>query len=442
MSKKVILLLLIMLPFKLAAQIPLSSFASRIAVLEAEFNDSKSNDYRLSAAAKKLGHELAEIYEVEAPQRSYYLESSWISRVISAVAVETSVKKRQLIYTNLIDTLNGLLADIRARVPTDGVSKEKMLAALERAMRHTSEVRVARGVPVGEAMEWTGRGSFVVQQSGEAVSLVSAEAVRNSNSRSKYSGSYSGSGSFSGSGSGSYSGSASSQSSTQQSQNSTSLSGQSYASNQSQTSKSAKSGQNAGSSVKQSRQTLPRKTVTQKKKAIKPEPPKPPKPPKPEKKPKEPLKFADYIFWLIMGLCVVGFLVMLYFMFRNMRRKVWHEQQELIKAETSLPAERLKTETIYEKAIKAAAAGNFSEGIRLLTIGALLMLEEKRVMNFRDTLTNGEYLRELLQERQLYGIFKEPMGLFDRLIYGFKAPKQPDFEKFKEFYLELERLQK
>ncbi len=143
-----------------------------------------------------------------------------------------------------------------------------------------------------------------------------------------------------------------------------------------------------------------------------------------------------------MGLCIIGFLIVLYFMFRNMHRKVQQEQQELIKAETSLPAERLKTETIYEKALKAAAAGNFSEGIRLLTIGALLMLEEKRVMNFRDSLTNGEYLRELLQERKLYGIFKEPMGLFDRLIYGFNSPKQPDFEKFKEFYLELERLHK
>jgi hypothetical protein len=106
-----------------------------------------------------------------------------------------------------------------------------------------------------------------------------------------------------------------------------------------------------------------------------------------------------------------------------------------------LPAERLKTETIYDKALKAAAAGNYTEGIRLLTIGSLLMLEEHKVMSFKDSLTNGEYLRKLLEERKLHSIFREPMGLFDLLIYGFRPIKKNDFEKFKNFYIELEKMQ-
>ncbi|MEW6712905.1 MAG: hypothetical protein AB1403_24010, partial [Candidatus Riflebacteria bacterium] len=108
--------------------------------------------------------------------------------------------------------------------------------------------------------------------------------------------------------------------------------------------------------------------------------------------------------------------------------------------EAILPPERMKIETIYDKALAAASRGDFAEGIRLLTIGALLLLEQQRVVNFQDSMTNGEYLRYLLKERSLYSMFKEPMSLFDLLIYGFKKPGQSEFEKFRQFYVELEKV--
>ena len=74
--------------------------------------------------------------------------------------------------------------------------------------------------------------------------------------------------------------------------------------------------------------------------------------------------------------------------------------------------------------------------------GALLLLEEHRVLNFQETMTNGEYLQELLSKRKLHSIFSRPMALFDKLIYGFQSPDKNDFELFREFYLELEKQEK
>ncbi|EKD81268.1 MAG: hypothetical protein ACD_39C01884G0003, partial [uncultured bacterium] len=143
-----------------------------------------------------------------------------------------------------------------------------------------------------------------------------------------------------------------------------------------------------------------------------------------------------------MGITVIGFIVIVFLIIKNLRRKMIAEQARMELVEKDLPPERMRCETVYDKALREAEQGNYAEAIRLLTIGALLLLEARRVINYQDSMTNGEYLRELLVERQLHSMFATPLAIFDRLIYGFQNPDKNDFELFRAFYLDLERLKK
>ena len=172
-----------------------------------------------------------------------------------------------------------------------------------------------------------------------------------------------------------------------------------------------------------------------------PPPPKAPAPFRPPPKPKVAVG-ANMFFWVLMGAGIIGFVVVIFLIIKNLRTRVAHEQARIALVEKDLPVERMRSETIYDKALREAEKGNYAEAIRLLTIGSLLLLEARRVINYQDSLTNGEYLRELLVEQHLHSMFATPLALFDRLIYGFQSPDKKDFEIFRVFYLDLERLKK
>jgi hypothetical protein len=138
---------------------------------------------------------------------------------------------------------------------------------------------------------------------------------------------------------------------------------------------------------------------------------------------------------------VIGLLTLLFFVYKKLQDKILNEERDLEKVESHLPAERMKTESIYEQALEAASKGDYQEAIRLLTIGSLLLLEKQQIVDFKDSFTNGEYLRELLAERQRHELFKKPLALFDRIVYGFAKTDKSDYEMFKNFYLELEKLE-
>ncbi len=125
-----------------------------------------------------------------------------------------------------------------------------------------------------------------------------------------------------------------------------------------------------------------------------------------------------------------------------MKNKVSEEHSKMLLEEKRLPPERMRSETIYDKALSAAEKGDYAEAIRLLTIGSLILLETRSTISYQDSLTNGEYLRRLMVERELHSLFAAPMALFDRLIYGFQSPGKKDFELFRTFYLDLEKLKR
>ncbi len=444
-----------------ASETSLEELANKVRQLDDIYQRGEQADYALTPKAEELCADLAQITMVNEGARTYYVDLWWVNTLAGTLKSETVPKKRRLIFANFVDTLNGLVLDLNARVEKNGATRKQMLEALDRAMGRTRVVKVAKGQSPGTAIEWAGGGSFVIDGSGEGISVISGSVDSSKGAYSRvgqfngagasvgYHGSGSGYGSGSGSRSSSNSGAFTGGSVANAVSNSTgkihgnvAAGGSSSSSHTTSTSvtKSYKTYKENSASNPVNRQSRVKHTpAPPKPQQPKPQPPKP-TPPKPPKLPKTPTKLANYIFYVILGICILALLIMIYFMVRNARKKMAREQEEFASLEASLPPERMKVETIYDKALQAAAQGDFAEGIRLLTIGALLLLEQRRVMNFQDTLTNGEYLRSLLQERHLHSMFREPMNLFDLLIYGFRKPGQTDFERFRKFYLELEKV--
>lgn len=435
--------------FLTANEVRIEDFATQVNRLQETFSRGEQGNYVLSPVADEICREIAAVTILKAADRDYYVDFWWIRNVIDELNREISAKKRKLIFANLVDTLAGVLKDMQSEFQENGASKKEMHDALDRAMGRTREIQISGGAQVGESLQWAGGGSFVTDGDGDGISIISGDSGSGSvHSGGGYSGASSGSGSASGQRS-TYSGSSSGSAgnyrpvSTNVAPTRISSGGQTNSPTQSATTPSS------SHSVQQNGQTTSTPVsrparVNQPAATPKPQPPKPqpPRPPRIPDPPKPPAKIADFIFYIILGICVTAMLIMIFLMLRKTRKKMVEEREEFARLESELPPERMKVETIYDKALQAAARGDFTEGIRLLTIGAMLLLEQHRVMNFQDTLTNGEYLRSLLRERSLYSMFKEPMGLFDLLIYGLRQPGEVEFEKFRKFYLELEKVQR
>lgn len=460
--KKIILL--IFLVFFTAAgfanEISQSDFSGLVKEVSEIYQRGETADYALTPRAEEIFSALAKITIIKSKSSEYYVDLWWINNLVQELQLEAVPRKRRLMFSNFVDTMNGLLGDLSSENTMNGATRKEMQDALDRAMGITRVVRVANGYTPGKALEWAGGGSFVVEGSGdgEGISIVSGAVSSGGSAFSggRFSGAgasvrYGGSGSSgstgSTSGSGSYSGATVSGRAASSINNKTPTRVSSAVGTSSPSQSGAQPSQsNTGKTYKVNNPSSPvsrpgrvrNHPAPPRPQPPKPQPPRPPKPPKPEPKP---TNIANSIFYLILAVCVIAMLAMIYFMVRKTRKKIAEEKEEVATLEAGLPPERMKIETVYDKALRAAANGDYAEGIRLLTIGALLLLEQQRVVNFQDTMTNGEYLAKLMQERQLYSLFREPMTLFDMLIYGFRKPGEKEFERFRKFYLELEKVQ-
>lgn len=451
------ILLIFFLIFALPVQaetLSLEDFSKLIGHLQIQDAGEIEEAFALPQKTVDLCQRLAEVTEIKTANNQYMVNLFWINEVLEAISSENTVSRRRLLYANLADTLQTLVKEIAENAQISTFDRQQMLEALDRAMGKTSEIKLSPGTMQSQEASWCSGGAYVIDEPGEAISIVHATSGNSSkvfassgnfggfsggsggSGGSSSSGSFNAAGSSGGtinnSGSSSGSNSSSGSSSSSSSSGSSGSSQQNYQQNKSVTHQASKPAQNFTYGQKK-QQTLQRNPTYQ----PKPKPQAPPPPP-----PKKTPGSANFFFWVILVISLIGFAILIYFIVRNLHRNVKAEQSHLLISEKDLPPERLQTQTIYEKALQAAAQENFAEAIRLLTVGALLLLEEHRVLNFQDTMTNGEYLRKLMNQRQLHTLFASPMALFDKLIYGFQSPDKKDFELFKEFYLNLEKQEK
>ncbi len=441
----------------------MAQFKSFVSQLEESEKAEVEDSFILHESTIELFNNISQTKTLSHNGREYPVELFWINDVLAAIKAAPSISRKRLLFANMVDTLNGLIREIETTTSDRKSTKEEMLRALKRAMERTSVVKVASG---GEGADYDGD-AYAIDQPGEAVRIVKIYSDLNQAQR-KVSATQSTGKGFKHRQYSSHSNSASSGSShTSQSSHSTT------GSHQQSTNFNNASTQNSNNQrITHGNTTLPttQQTPPQTAKvehpantsfsrgsaavapanrarpaqaiAKSPTPPKPkPEPPK-IKPPKASLPTAGYLYWLILIVCLIAFLVVIYLIARNIRKKVKLGLDEADIVERQLPPERQQTSTIYEQALKAAAEKDYTEAIRLLTIGSLILLDEHRVLNFQDTLTNGEYLQKLITRRNLHNLFTAPMALFDKLIYGFQSPDQKDFEQFKSFYLQLEKTEK
>ncbi|MFZ2957499.1 MAG: hypothetical protein WA705_11460 [Candidatus Ozemobacteraceae bacterium] len=146
------------------------------------------------------------------------------------------------------------------------------------------------------------------------------------------------------------------------------------------------------------------------------------------------------LFIIIIFAMVTSFFGVLYYIFGTVKKNFEPAPVTVvIEKALSIAEEHIEIPTLHAEAVKLARQGKYDHAIRLLTVGSMLLLDERRVLNYHNSVTNGEYLRNLLESEheELQSLWSAPLKLFDGLIYGFRIPGWDEFAVFETLYLKL-----
>lgn len=141
---------------------------------------------------------------------------------------------------------------------------------------------------------------------------------------------------------------------------------------------------------------------------------------------------------LIVGLLLV--LALLVYAVRAVRRSVLRDAR--VKAEASLEA--ISSSQALDRAQAEAQAGDYRGAVRFLYLGALLWLDEHKLLQYDRSLTNREYLDAAGDDAPLRDRLTPVVGTFDRVVYGHRELSEEDFLAYRqqvEALRELERKQ-
>jgi len=165
------------------------------------------------------------------------------------------------------------------------------------------------------------------------------------------------------------------------------------------------------------------------------------KPPAPTPKPPGSSSWVQSLFkvlyWVIVVLCVIACTIVLWVIWQTLRKRVSKDDSSQLLGMAALPEVRKQAQTLFRQSEEAAAANDFQAALRLITTACLLLLEERSVVAFQESLTNGEYLGRLAERRQLQDLFRDPLKRFDGVFYGFAAPVRSDYDAFREVFRKL-----
>jgi hypothetical protein len=373
--------------------------------------------FYLTNTVNDLCSRLAQVNLISIPQNKLRVDLFWINEVMSKISTEVSASRQRLLFSNLIDTLNALESDIASNDTGRTVTRQEMLAALDRAIEGTTVIRVSQSMQPNASVTYSGNGAYVNEEPGEAIMVVQESSTSAASSHSRLNSGNSGTAV-------SAPGQASRGSSNVNSSAKTNAAGASLTARQN----------NSPAQKPQPAKTLPLQSPPKPPAATAQKPPPPPPPPQ-----KNNGGSANFIYYMILFSAFVAFAGLVYYLVRTFKKRVAIEQAAIKTEQRLLPPEKLQLKELYEKAMQAAAAEEYAKAIRLLATGALLQLEEHSIMQFNDHMTNGEYLRQLIDRHRLHSLFADPMALFDRLIYGQQQPAKEDFDVFHRFYQNLER---
>lgn len=349
---------------------------------------------------------------------------AWVSGNLDEIGKEPDQRRRRQMLLQWRDTIRLLAEDAMAKPDRGRATRQEMTEALKRAEKVSS-------IPSGCLWECSsGDGG----DSGTPLydsTIIGETLPVESGGSGGGSGGSGGSGSSSGGGSGGSGGGGSS-----------SGSGGSGSSTGTQGSYRP-AGQTAQGKPTGTTQT----TVTGKPPAPRYQPP--PPPPKPHVKPpapppKQPQGDSSWVqsllkvlYWIIVVLCVIACAIVFWVIWQTWRQRVSGEDSSQLLGMSALPEVRKQAQALFRQAEEAAAANDFQEALRLIMTACLLLLEERSVVAFQETLTNGEYLGRLAERRQLQDLFRDPLKRFDGIVYGFTTAVRSDYEAFRDVFRKL-----
>ena len=152
----------------------------------------------------------------------------------------------------------------------------------------------------------------------------------------------------------------------------------------------------------------------------------------------DPLSFKFLAFVVFGSMLLIVLLSICFYMFRAMRavKKELAESNTEARgfAATVLSSHISEAKSLFDQAKEAALQGNYREGIRLMTLATLLLLERRDLLGFEETLTNGELLQHLRGNQDIRKLLAQPLRLFDVFIYSSASPGKEDFQVFVRLY--------
>lgn len=98
-------------------------------------------------------------------------------------------------------------------------------------------------------------------------------------------------------------------------------------------------------------------------------------------------------------------------------------------ASVTVEERNLTSRQAGERASVQAAAGNYRDAIRYLYLTTLILLDERSLLRFDQSLTNREYLQRLAGTH-LGSLLTPIIDTFDRTWYGHSEPTEQEYEQY------------
>jgi hypothetical protein len=132
---------------------------------------------------------------------------------------------------------------------------------------------------------------------------------------------------------------------------------------------------------------------------------------------------------------VVVFVLVLFFIARNLSRNLVHEAQ--LAAEGNENDEALTSKSAFKRAETLSMQGDYRNAIRYLYLSSLLVLDEQGLMRYDRSRTNREYLRSVSSKPELAEPLQDVIEVFDRVWYGFEGVDEQTYQTYVERVDEL-----
>lgn len=139
----------------------------------------------------------------------------------------------------------------------------------------------------------------------------------------------------------------------------------------------------------------------------------------------------NWLMWIASFLLAV----VLYFVFRTLLIDFTRETRRT--GEDGMGSETITSDTAFEKAQMLSRSGDYRSAVRYLYLSALLIMDERGVLQYDRSKTNREYLRSVSDSPELSEPLEEVIDVFDNVWYGYHSLEENSFKQYSDRVEEL-----